>query len=447
MLKQIVILVGFLNLCSAGGSLLISRSERLLPAATLESMKFFQEIDLTKVHVIKSVDEKFERQSNDIIETLLSNSMRRFSFTIRDLNLSCKPASSETKVRLTIVVVDSVRSFERFSAGINASFDHHGYFLIVHLNGNQDDIRSIFKLLWDVYIYNVNIICEIMAGEISMLTFLPFNRKACNDLSPKIINEFDRKSMTWERDFEYPEKFNNLHQCTLKIGLAPMYKFVDDTFDTIKEKLNFTVQVHMASHMGLLSENGSATGMTAMLRKNEICMLVGMMSLQALRLKFFSATISFYNDMIILLIPPPAALTSMAKLIYPFQAHAWAAIVSLFSISFFVIFIINRLPWQVYDFVIGQNIKSPYLNLVNVFVGLSQKSLPNGSFARFLLMMLLIFSLVLRSMYSGKLFRIMSSEVYAREMETIDEFYEAKYDFYMHHGTAGLLKGSKFFNA
>lgn len=139
------------------------------------------------------------------------------------------------------------------------------------------------------------------------------------------------------------------------------------------------------------------------------------------RLKFFEASTSYSNDKMIFVVPPGRDFTAFEKLVYPFKLHTWLMVAAFSAVGFFVIFIIKRRSKFTQNFVFGTGVSNPYLNMFIGFIGGSQHILPQRNFARFLLIMFLMCSLISRTLYQGSLFQLMKSNKHHKEVQTIDE--------------------------
>jgi len=126
----------------------------------------------------------------------------------------------------------------------------------------------------------------------------------------------------------------------------------------------------------------------------------------------------------IFLVPPGELYSDAAKLFMPLKFEVWIATVVTISIALLTIQIINRMSQQVQDFVYGRNVMNPTLNIMIAFVGGAQSTLPGRNFARFLLMLFIFFSLIIRTCHQSKLFTYLQADIIKREIQSIDELIE-----------------------
>lgn len=109
----------------------------------------------------------------------------------------------------------------------------------------------------------------------------------------------------------------------------------------------------------------------------------------ALRLNItVSYTIDIYE--LKLVIPPGELYTPLERMFLPLQAEVWIAIVVTLLIGLGTILVINFCPLKVRNFVFGQDIRTPTINLAAQFLAGGQYKIPMRNFARFLLMLFII---------------------------------------------------------
>lgn len=124
--------------------------------------------------------------------------------------------------------------------------------------------------------------------------------------------------------------------------------------------------------------------------------------------------------------------TSFEKLLRPFEKIIWILLGVVFTVGLLTILIINCKLKQLKNFVYGRNVKSPTMNMLTAIFGLQQTVLPTRNFARFILMMFLLFCLVNRNVYQGALYLILRSDGHKKEIQTIQEMVDKDFKFYVY---------------
>lgn len=192
------------------------------------------------------------------------------------------------------------------------------------------------------------------------------------------------------------------------------------------------------SFQGYLYPNRTGSGAILKLLNNETDILLGDFFLKLDRLVFFDSSMSYFESPFSYVIPQPSKLSSFEKLAQPFEAAVWLALVFCVCAGVIVIFSINRCSKDLKTIVIGT--KSPISNLFMVLLGYSQPSLPRTNFARFILMMFIIFSLVMRSIYQGSLYNFLQSEHGDIEVKSFDEMVEKNFKFQIGKSNMQLIE-------
>jgi hypothetical protein len=127
--------------------------------------------------------------------------------------------------------------------------------------------------------------------------------------------------------------------------------------------------------------------------------------------------------------------SSYEKLTFPFDFHTWFLIFFTFVAAFLVIFIINFTSVRIRNLVHGEQVKSPSLNVAAHFFWLGTTRLPRRSFPRFLLMMFIIYSLIIRTAWQGKMFVFMNQEMRKSQIESLEEAIDKDYEIYLYYCT------------
>lgn len=356
--------------------------------------------------------------------------------------------------RNNIFIAEDFQGFLKIYETIsNENFFLQGTFSIALVKGEIPEIHEIFKLLWEKQIFKVNVVHEIESGEILVKTFMPFNPKSCSDTTPVIISRFKNGKFSSKNFF--PKKVNNLHNCSIRVAVTSFsepYVFVkksESGFDftgldvnlikTLSESLNFYANFNYIEDIGYILENGSAAGSFGLLKNFETDLVISGWMLKASRVKFFDASTSYGSDNMIFVVPPGRDYTSLEKLIYPFESSLWIGVGICFFFGVFIIAVIKTQSKSVQKFVFGSFVTQPFLNLFAGCVGVPQYKLPGRNFARFLLMMFFMYSMVIRTIYQASYYHLLSSNSYHKEVQSIDEMIEKNFVFYVGFGTKDMV--------
>lgn len=195
---------------------------------------------------------------------------------------------------------------------------------------------------------------------------------------------------------------------------------------------------------GALFDNGTSTGAMEMVINADADFTLGMYTITYLRSTFMTASEFYYSVPFILIVPPGANFTAFEKLFRPFQITVWILLLFAFFTAASVITVVKLQTKRVRDFVFGSKNKSPYLNILSVFMGVSMPLLPRKNFARSLLMMFLLFSIVKRTLYQGALFQFIQADDRNKEVQTIDEVVEKNFKVHMMASSLEHTKNMKF---
>lgn len=127
-----------------------------------------------------------------------------------------------------VLFVDNFKSFLILFRKISAdTFVIDGFYLMIFVNGSNEELAKMTKLLWSIFIFNINFLLHSDDGmDVNLWTFLPFptcesdtcNERQCGDTRPIIISKFANGSFSSDNgESLYPEKISNLHRCPVKI--------------------------------------------------------------------------------------------------------------------------------------------------------------------------------------------------------------------------------------
>lgn len=123
----------------------------------------------------------------------------------------------------------------------------------------------------------------------------------------------------------------------------------------------------------------------------------------------FTRPFSFSEQFIA--IPPGEEYDGYEKLILPFDDATWMWLGVTFLAAFGTIFVLNFVPPDIKNFIIGRETITPALNVLRAFFGISHIVCPGRNFARFLMISFIWFSFIIRTGYQGKMFEFLQQEI------------------------------------
>lgn len=413
----------------------------------------------TNIRILSSIQEEMRVKSYELVSDLIVKMGTDFKVTIEEPKIIKNSPSKRGSPM--VILIHSWKSFEQIREKLE--FDNlrfRKFYLLVLVNGIFPEIERVVQSFWKFWINNINVLYENRNGSIGMFTFFPFANQSCgNETSLKLINTFNVATRTWSTKAFVPEKFRNLNLCSLKLAVqgasAPsviiqsdkFFGFEVDIFNEIADEFNSTTSFEDFKTVGSIYENGTTTtGMLPQVYKRTHVAAFGTLSLQLERTQFLTETKSFLSLPIVLVIPPAKIISPFQKLVRPFTILVWSLLLLTFLIGFIIIITLKCSSRRSYDFIVGPGVNYPFTNMMIAFFGGTQSKIPSNNFARYLLMNFLLFCLVIRVLYQGKLFLMLRMELHEKEAATIDDMMEREMIFYTYESLSKRTVGFKFFN-
>lgn len=198
---------------------------------------------------------------------------------------------------------------------------------------------------------------------------------------------------------------------------------------------------------GAVFENGTAIGATAEVVYRRADIVAGKIKLSTINNEFMTPSTSFMTISIIVVVPIGEPYSNLEKLTLPFENYTWIAITIFYVLSLvFIVFVKLILAKWVQNFILGRNSSSEYFNTFVTFVGqnVPDPRVPGRNFARTLFCIFMLYALVIRSSYSGELFKFLKSDhIRKPHVKSVNEMIEKDFKFYMHLATSELIKEEK----
>lgn len=367
--------------------------------------------------------------------------------------------ASNRQRRNVILLAGTFDDFRKFYQKMSPKlFKFSGFYLIVLINNETHETQNIFQFLWSIQVFKVLVIYETADGSVPVETFMPFRSGNCNNTTPITIDTFKNGEFFNNKTNLFSDKMKNLNRCKVRVSLGNnsepfvvskllsngSYKLEGTDIkilNALSESLNFRIDYVYIGRPGYLFENGSSEGPLRHLIEGEADLSITLWWLKMSRLKFLDATTSYLNDQIVLVVPPGREWTALEKLILPFSFSLWLLILACLLVGLFVIYIIKRQSTAIQNFVFGSGVANPYLSMLVGLIGGSQSVLPKRNFARFLLMMFLLYSVVIRTVYQGSFYHLMQSGSHDKEVQSIEEMIEKDFTFYAFKGNEDAYEG------
>lgn len=420
--------------------------------------------DETYLHYCDTISLVFPDNSSYNHFDFKDNFLSKSSSGLKAVNLESlshlKSLTGRHRKRLTILPIVNYREFqESFKFFSTKIFHFNGFFVFVLVGGSIPEVDKIFGTLWNIQIYNILVVFED-ENSVRVLTFWPFNTGNCNDMTPVLVNEFRDGKFVNNQTSLFRRKMRNLHNCPIRVSVITdtepyifLEKFPNGSVSfkggdvslvkALSEALNFKIVFNNTSDLGKFYDHATMTGNLAPVAKGDADLSIANWWLAASRLTHFSSTTSYKSEAVILMVPPGREYSAWSKLVYPFSKTVWAWILLVFVVGYLAIYFITQSSTKVKVFVFGADVEHPYLNMIVAFVGGTQKILPTTNFARFLLMMFLMYALVIRTVYNASYFRLLQSSLRHPEIQSIDEIISNDYKFYIYTANEDVFNGSE----
>lgn len=320
----------------------------------------------------------------------------------------------------------------------------HIKFLVLTNSNVLDIIESTYHLVdkkvdvvFEAYIYFLHDVRD----SILLYTYDWFTTYKCNAKARVHVNNFNKTSLTWQRNVRNYEKFRDLNACKIVAvqyyaaylnSLNEVSGSAFDILDIVGEMANFSVYRQLGSEIKERNNSNKHLKMPAHLilhnkRKLQPQIITGV---SPLSVASKHATTAFTEQKVTLIITDGEPYTSFQKLYLPFDATTWFLLIATFAAAFLTILIINLTPKTFHAFFYGQGIKMPSLNVIGTFFGIGQVKLPDGNFPRIILMVFIVFCLIIRTAYQGVFFEMITTDMRMPRVENLTEILDRNYTIY-----------------
>lgn len=279
--------------------------------------------------------------------------------------------------------------------------------------------------------------------SIRLVTFVFYSPESCGEPKLLEVNRFDKKKKMWKTSNWLVTKFDNFNGCPLVFGVW----FQGNAMDYWAYDNGYVS--YDGYNLGLLYDLQRPLNFTVVLNPRvwpELTYLYTNVSVDLLAMEHCYNNYDDKHDVLSfitypyvfkehrLAVPPGDNYSGYEKLFLPFDLDTWVLIIATFLAAFITIFLLKFATENVSNFVFGRNVDTPLLNVAAHFFGLSQYVLPRRNFARFLMISFILYSLIIRTAWQGKMFEFMMKNMTKAEIHSVEELIEKNYTFHMHYG-------------
>jgi hypothetical protein len=344
----------------------------------------------------------------------------------------------------TIFLFDSEEDFEKYKDKLNRNVTITELKILPNLlyfvqDKDKRKLDGNFKELYMSSIENGNFIKIINDTTVDLVTSFFFEPGKCRQAQYKTINRFSISNMKWDNETFFPEKYDNYNGCELKIIIDDEKSFkksipattttTNKTFDILAQNLNF-------------KNNFVKLGPATLVNFDfDLMNFVSGQSIHSFGMFDFSSPL--YSDSLTLTVPAGEPYTQLEQMFLMFDKATWICIGATLGGALFIIQVINCMSVRIQKFVFGRDVRSPTLNVANIFLNGAQMRVPGRNFARFMLMMFITWSLIIRTCHQSMLYKNLQQDMRKPRIKTLDELNQANFTIILNE-QAEILLGKEF---
>lgn len=324
----------------------------------------------------------------------------------------------------SIILFDSADDFEKALRNQNIIFlignswknvaENH----VIYAPQGRSSLQGVLMTLTKP-IDNQNFLHVVNDSTVDLISGFMFSQGKCRKSDYKVVDRFSTSTMQWQNKSFFPEKYANFNNCSLVISHMPGGR--PQILKITAEKLNFWPQ-----HKNFNRND----------RNFDVLDHINFQNF--LLFENFEFSPPLFSDQVTLTVPAGEPYTQLEKMFLMFDKDTWICIGITIAGSALIIQIINFMSDTIKIFVFGRYIQTPTLNLLNIFLNGGQIKVPGRNFARFLLMMFIMWSLVIRTCYQSILYENLQRDMRKPRMTTVDELLEHNFTLMFQPGAGRI---------
>ncbi|XP_073829031.1 uncharacterized protein [Musca autumnalis] len=365
------------------------------------------------------------------------------------------PIPLSREIQYCILLVDSTESLEFLYTNI---FKHHlyiegSYFILLYTlpspNHYYNDLYASSEMSLNAGISHANIL--VYAGQNSILLFhdLPFTEFHCMANVPIIHNKYvDGK---WEHNGFYVSKANNLYGCPLVCATwedMPYFEVLPPTIannfkkfrglegrmlNYISERMNFTVTMRWLNDEEINRTVYDERGVLKELFSNGSDFVMGAFHYKPTFFDdIYTPTTTYYLSSYYFVVSSNTEpYGPFVKLLLPFRNKVWLTLALMLGVGNVLVYCLAKINIQWKHLLFGRYRQWTIYNTFLISLGGGISRDPRVPFSRFLLMVWLLASFVLRTIYQGLMYHFLRHDLHIQPPKTIDQLRKQNYTILM----------------
>lgn len=274
--------------------------------------------------------------------------------------------------------------------------------------------------------------------KVSLLTIVRYTPKACNTMQVFEVNRYDKMSNKWQSGAFKVDKSSNFHGCNLLIVYK---KFNALNSSPLSESDNISDLVHYGHIEKIIDVTSKVANFNVVFEQtfNPEEMAINTACYDSVP-DARTVTFPFLYESHVIVTPLGEEYDCYEKLLLPFYWFVWLLIILTILSAIATVIVLSFTSISTRAFVYGTRITNPLENVTRIIFGLSQEIEPRRNFSRVLTMLFILFCLVMRTAWQGKLFEFMQNDMRKYRVKSYAEMVERDYVILEEPNEAILLK-------
>lgn len=149
------------------------------------------------------------------------------------------------------------------------------------------------------------------------------------------------------------------------------------------------------------------------------------------RMRKYSVSFPYYYASFVFAIPPGKPYPALTILLYPYKYIIWSCICVIFLFTLISVVALKLTKDRTRAFFLGPKNNMPVFNMLNITFGGAINYVPTRNFARFILLIWLMMSLVLRTAYQSRLYDYLRTQPHMSPLYYRHTIYSSDFQVYV----------------